>query len=282
MKPKTAFTKKDLMVVLGCMVFVLMNIGAIGSGGRKRAKEAVCFSNLRQWGVIFQDYTDNNNGHFMRGWVDNNRSTPKNQPNDYWLNALRPYYKKQGGIMLCPEATKPESEGGRDPFAAWGKVAKGRPWIPLHYAAGDYGSYGINVYVYNMAAGTTNSWFTIGPPNGDQLVWRTPNVKNANRVPLFLDSAHTQGWPESTDSPPQFSGEHTYGYNPNSIQHFCQNRHNGYVNVLFLDFSVRKVGLKELWTLKWHRKFDTEGPWTIAGGVQPEDWPVWMRNFKDY
>jgi hypothetical protein len=22
--------------------------------------------------------------------------------------------------------------------------------------------------------------------------------------------------------------------------------------------------------------------WTAAGGVIPEDWPNWMRNFKDY
>jgi len=49
-----------------------------------------------------------------------------------------------------------------------------------------------------------------------------------------------------------------------------------------MDWSVRKVGPKELWTLKWHRKFDTANDWTIAGGVKPEDWPEWMRNFKDY
>jgi hypothetical protein len=42
------------------------------------------------------------------------------------------------------------------------------------------------------------------------------------------------------------------------------------------------VGLKELWTLKWHRSFNTAGPWTKAGGVSPEDWPEWIRPFKDY
>jgi hypothetical protein len=51
---------------------------------------------------------------------------------------------------------------------------------------------------------------------------------------------------------------------------------------VFLDWSVRKVGLKELWTLKWDREFDTAGPWTKAGGVRPGDWPEWMRRFKDY
>lgn len=52
--------------------------------------------------------------------------------------------------------------------------------------------------------------------------------------------------------------------------------------MLFLDWSVRKVALKEPWTLKWYPQYDTAGPWTKAGGVQPSDWPEWMRKFKDY
>ena len=60
------------------------------------------------------------------------------------------------------------------------------------------------------------------------------------------------------------------------------NRHEATVNCLFMDWSVRKIGLKELWTLKWHNQWDTAGPWTKAGGVRPEDWPEWMRRFKDY
>ena len=62
----------------------------------------------------------------------------------------------------------------------------------------------------------------------------------------------------------------------------CMDRHNGGINSLFMDWSVRKVGLKELWTFKWHRKFDTANKWTLAGGVKPEDWPEWMRKYKDY
>jgi len=62
----------------------------------------------------------------------------------------------------------------------------------------------------------------------------------------------------------------------------CINRHDGGINVLFMDWSARKVGLKELWTLKWHRQFNTAGAWTIRGGVEAQDWPQWMRRFKDY
>jgi prepilin-type processing-associated H-X9-DG protein len=60
------------------------------------------------------------------------------------------------------------------------------------------------------------------------------------------------------------------------------NRHDGGINVAFMDGSVRKVGLKELWTLKWHYDYNTANCWTLAGGVKPEDWPDWMRKFKEY
>jgi len=66
------------------------------------------------------------------------------------------------------------------------------------------------------------------------------------------------------------------------MKHFVLSRHQTGINMLFMDWSVRDVGLKELWTLKWHRKFPTAGPWTTAGGVSPTDWPEWMQKFKDY
>ena len=62
----------------------------------------------------------------------------------------------------------------------------------------------------------------------------------------------------------------------------CINRHRGFVNSSFLDWSVRRVGLKELYTLKWHKQFNTAGPYTLAGGVDATDWPEWIRPHKEY
>ena len=81
-------------------------------------------------------------------------------------------------------------------------------------------------------------------------------------------------------TPAQYDGQ-WIGYG-NEMMHFAINRHETGTNVLFMDFTARKVGLKELWKLKWHRMFPINGPWTAAGGVQPSDWPEWMRNFKEY
>jgi len=66
------------------------------------------------------------------------------------------------------------------------------------------------------------------------------------------------------------------------MMHFAIDRHNGVNNHAFMDWSVRTVGVKELWKLKWHRTFETNGYWTKAGGIQPSAWPEWMRKFPDY
>jgi prepilin-type processing-associated H-X9-DG protein len=60
------------------------------------------------------------------------------------------------------------------------------------------------------------------------------------------------------------------------------NRHNKGINMAFLDGHVEIIGLKELWIQKWHRTYDIEGPWTLKGGINPTEWPQWMRNFRDY
>ena len=112
--------------------------------------------------------------------------------------------------------------------------------------------------------------------------WRTVYVRGADRVPYMLDSA---GWLaggllRSSEAVPE--QEAVPLFTSNSVWPPCINRHSGGINAVFLDWSVRKVGLKELWTLKWHRQSNTAGPWTKAGGAGPEDWPAWMRGFKDY
>lgn len=59
----------------------------------------------------------------------------------------------------------------------------------------------------------------------------------------------------------------------NEMRRACISRHNGGVNAVFMDGSVRKVGLKFLWRLNWHREWPDDYP-------LPQ-WPHWMTNFID-
>jgi len=85
------------------------------------------------------------------------------------------------------------------------------------------------------------------------------------------------GWPGEHDTPPDF-----FDFMGNSMTRYCIDRHDGGTNAIFLDWSVRKLGCKELWMLKWHKNFNTASEWTRAGGVTHADWPEWMDHLKDY
>jgi hypothetical protein len=81
-------------------------------------------------------------------------------------------------------------------------------------------------------------------------------------------------------SPPEYDGEVVaeFDYCEDDMKRVCLNRQrNGMTNGAFVDFSVRRIGLKELWELRWHRNWPAER--SKAGTPQ---WPTWMTNFKDY
>lgn len=272
MKSQTAFSKKDLVVAIASVLFVMMNIGAINSTGRRKAKDLVCLSNLLKWGAIFQTYTNNNDGYFYSGAVGT--------PGYWWIADLEEHYQsyKQNRLWFCPEAKKPLTDeyGVYSPtlsvFNAWGIYTRAMYFNLCR--DGIAGSYGLNGYVLDIPSYST---YESGVPAVDG--WRTPNVAGASNVPVFMDALRFDMWPRSTDLPS--NNEHA-AWSRNNMVRCCINRHNGAINCLFMDFSARKVGLKELWTLKWHRTFDTEGPWTRAGGASKYDWPEWMWNFKEY
>ena len=264
MKHKEKYSKKDVAFVLCCAVFLLMNICAIGSSGLRRAKEMVCLSNLREWGVIYQMFTNDHNGSFT---IDMSVSWIRGA----WLIGLRPYIQPGTNLLRCPEATK------RNP--------KGYFW------GGTYNTYDIPINVDpEESSYGTNCWNYDPPPKVGTLQgrptewnWRTVNVEGVDNIPVFADTMFRGGGPYEfgiCGDPPEYDGQ-WISYN-REMMHFCINRHNGAVNHLFMDWSARKIGLKQLWKLKWHRQFNTNGPWTKAGDVRPEDWPEWMRNFKDY
>jgi prepilin-type processing-associated H-X9-DG protein len=245
---KTAVEKRDVLVALGCVVFLLANLGAVGSGGRRRAKEAVCVSNLKRWGTVWKAFVDDNEGHFTEetAWG--------------WHLELEQYYENRK-LLLCPEAARPYGLDGQyygGKFNAWADDEDGQIYV---------GSYGVNQYC-SLATGGGRTW---------EELWKTPYVGGAASVPLMLDSANVGLTPTHMDIPPDYDGQIYFASpaNIDEIRSFCLNRHNAAVNVLFLDFSVRKVGLKYLWLLDWHRD------WPIPETMPLPVWPAWMANFKD-
>ncbi len=254
---KRGFTLIELLVVIAIIALLMAILMPALQRIKEQAKAVACQSNLRQWTLYFSMYTDDNNGFFHRGWNVGSETETS------WMAVLRPYYLQQREVCFCPAATKASPRSGRFSHVAWG---------PNFYE--EYGSYGINLYVSNPQPGKEAGKPAI-------YYWRRRDVTGAAEIPLFLDDRWWDTRPHHMDRPPDFEGQ-VEDWTTNAMKMLCVLRHSGFVNGAFADFSTRKIGLKELWTLKWHQEFDTRGMWTRAGGVQPEDWPEWMRSFKDY
>ena len=264
MRKKKGFTLVELLVVIAIIALLMSILMPALGRARQQAKEVICKSNLKQWGNVFSMYTNDHDGYFHAfgaGYT----------PEHWWPISLRKYYLNPE-LGLCPMATKTWTDGAdpMSPFSAWGVFDEDSTqglirdeWIEGY--GGIYGSYGINEWVSNIE---------------EPEFWKSANVSGAAKIPLFLDSNFIGGFPTHLDEPPEF--ENFFSVTVGEMVRYCLNRHNGHVNCLFVDFSVREVGLKELWTLKWNQTFATNGPWTLAGGASHDDWPEWMNNFSDY
>jgi prepilin-type N-terminal cleavage/methylation domain-containing protein/prepilin-type processing-associated H-X9-DG protein len=263
---RRAFTLIELLVVIAVIVLLVALLLPALQRVRKQTKAVICLSNLRQWGICFNSYAQDNDGYLHNGDISDWRHL--------WMEALWPYYRTCLEICFCPTTTKrsfnPRGQGNEigDTFTTWSVFSGNYEWDK----EGFFGSYGINGWTRNPPPEIAAQYNGNFPTRNN---WRRLDVKEAAYIPLFLDCCWPDGWMDHTYEPPEHEDESTW-------IRFCIDRHDGHVNGVFLDGSVRKLGLKELWTLKWHRNFDTAGAWTKTGGVQPEDWPAWMRKFKDY
>jgi prepilin-type N-terminal cleavage/methylation domain-containing protein/prepilin-type processing-associated H-X9-DG protein len=273
---RRAFTLIELLVVVSVMALLTAILMASLRRAHSQARALVCQANLRQWGLLLSVYVSESEGRLPE-WGDEADDANKHL---WWWDSLRTLSgtdETARQLLFCPSATKSAEPGSKHSqaggtFVAWGYAQAGAPV---------YGSYGLN------------DWFQRHPPIGPQVqryiaAWEetrptfrsTNDVRNADRIPVLLDSCSPWGAARANQEPAK--GDAIPTRSSWDINSYCINRHNGRIGVLFLDWSARKIGLKELWTLKWEPDFDTAGSWTRAGGVKPEAWPQWMRQLRDY
>ena len=273
----SGFTLIELLVVIAIIALLMGILMPALQRVKKQARTSACQAHLHQWSQIWAMYCQDNDGYFCTDSSNINVGWRRGT----WILALRPFYRTKSGILYCPMATKPPDNPDID---------YGSPTRTYNMGQGGFenrqedASYGANCWIYKPLPDETDD--IQGRPV--KWNWRTADVKGGNNIQVFGDSMWRGGGPfyqggsatSNKIKPPDFDGQWSgAGY---EMMHFAIDRHDAFVNHAFMDWSIRKVGLKELWTLKWHREFDTGGAWTKVGGVQPDNWPEWMRKFKDY
>jgi len=274
---RRGFTLIELLVVIAIIALLLSILMPALSRVRKAARSSVCKSNLKQWGIIFSLYAGDNDGSFPPGFLGT--SIPQGQATSlypHWLIATRRYVNEQK-IFICPMANKPVEEISTanylyeigSTFLAWGRCTQflisGPPPV-----GGYTGSYGVNGWIHNPAPDSLRC--TQGILSCDWH-WRSTSAKNAGTIPLILDCMWMEGWPKQDDPCPLLPDA------PDTVSgmmsEFCMDRHGNFtINGAFLDFSVRSIGCKELWTLKWHKVFNVRAAAPV--------WRPWLMKARNY
>ena len=279
---RCGFTLIELLVVLAIIALLMAMLVPVLGRVRRQAKALRCGANLQQWGRILALYVEDNEGHLPQSrtgamWLLRGLAPSEDHPRK--PDVYSPVYTE--GIACCPMAVRParqtrqtitESTEGLfgpwsvrymhgGPFDAWEITSPGPPFC---------GSYGFNQWLLEPLFGFFG-----------RTKWLGPDLFSLRRkpdIPVLLDCPVPYAWPRAQHIPPP----ELSAVGVSEMARFCVDRHDAQTNGLFLDWSVRQIGLKELWTLRWHRDFNTAGHWTKAGGILPDDWPPWMRRFKDY
>jgi len=259
MSKRSGFTLIELLVVIAIIAMLMAILMPALQRVKEQARMIGCQANLKQWTLIFSMYAADNDQKFP-GWLDSPEPWPEQ------LKELWPHHRDTNDLFLCPMAKKPTVKnlgssnwnlGGT--YSAW-SLRSGAGHVRVDC------SYGLNVWAQSVPG-----------PDSDPRYWQTVPGKGAGNIPMLTDSVFWWACRQTVGEPPLLQDTWT-----NSSMPCCMDRHHGFVTAVFMDWSSRSVGVKELWTLKWHPQFDTTGPWTRAGGVQPENWPEWMSSFKDY
>ena len=266
------FTLIELLVVISIVALLIAVLLPALSRARNQARAVACQSNERQWGLVFSSRVA--------------EGEPLLSSRDYDPLELWSLAGDDPDIRLCPMATRLSTDTDTyfENNAGW-RGAAGTTFTAWWKSPPDgsilSGSYGVN-WGFKFAGLNMLGVAGTGYPHvpGEVGMWGTADVRGAASIPVLADAANWEITIDLDGGPP--SAEDSTQNRDGAYVPMCINRHDETVNYLFLDWSVRKVGLKELWTLKWMPDFDTAGPWTKAGGVLPSDWPEWMRGFKDY
>jgi prepilin-type N-terminal cleavage/methylation domain-containing protein len=138
-----AFTLVELLVTVAILAILAALVLPALAGGKKKAIQTECAANLRQWGLTFRMYADDNEDSLPRRGQGVQRLAKIDRPED-WFNCLPPYFGLPSflimvsnnatpmahfkSVFICPAAENP----GGTYFLPYGMNMNLCPWnLPM-------------------------------------------------------------------------------------------------------------------------------------------------------
>lgn len=247
---KRAFTLIELLVVISIITLLIsILLPALGKA-RESARTTQCVINSRSLLQAWTAYAVDNNGNNMPDW----QMTRVN-----WAPTIQPYLTNPDDeILICPETKK------QDGLPA-NQRAHGTSTLAYHVESsghvnnipyGTHGSYGLNNWTENPLladGGNYSGNFANEPEKFIKTIDATGVV--ASNTPVFGEYTWNSGaWPKSTDG---LSANLDTPSAPGWMHRWQLDRHDEKVTISLMDGSARLIAIRELWSLEWHRGFET-------------------------
>ena len=275
MRKCPAFTVVELLVVVSIVALLIALLLPALAKAKGLANSVTCESNLRQLAYAYTEYTQSSaaqragpvftGGPFFLSLArefSSNSSLPEN-------NVSFAIPSSELKILICPSAPT----ASFSPYGGYG-TAKSSWILPMSQPKlrSIVSSYGFNGWMYNWedSPPAPKADIVDGGFGYPQKFWNSSQSTAGAQTPLFSDDIWFTGWVGATNQPPA-NVEAPWPWTPSDMANLCINRHQGGINVVFVDGHVQHVALGDLWELEWHPDFYPKKVW--GGFAPPVDLP---------
>jgi len=270
MRERNGFTLIELLVVIAVIALLLAILMPALRAAKGQAQMAACSAQLRQFGLAWSQYADDNDGF-------NIEYAPSSQwaSGGFWFYQLGPYFSAKDfasgrgdtrsgvmRIMRCPAAriwkntyndTSP-LYGSHDTAWRWNSQVGDQGREEVHE-----GSYTLNGWMQNLSA-ERKSAYAADRVRNYYFKYDDARVES----PLICDGGWVDAWPDNphvaeTNQFLDLNGSGIpgapYRMSPNQLTRILLERHGRGINILFKAGQVQRISLEKVCHYKWHQYF---------------------------